>query len=222
MTQADFSAQPARTPKPPKAPMGIGRRIGVGVFWVLCLAVAAVSFPKFIPSVIEALPHLHIHFEARPAALITHIFSASIAMAILPFQAWAGLRIRRRSLHRWLGRVYVLACVVGGISGIALAIGGVSLSANSGFALLGALWAGSTLAGLFAARAGKIADHRRWMIRSGALTFAAVTLRLYMPFGFIAGYEQAEIFKVVAWACWVPNLLIAELLWNRKMAAKPA
>jgi hypothetical protein len=52
------------------------------------------------------------------------------------------------------------------------------------------------------------------MIRSAALTLAAVTLRLYLPFlamsmGFELGYS------LVAWLCWVPNILFAEWLLRR-------
>jgi hypothetical protein len=49
------------------------------------------------------------------------------------------------------------------------------------------------------------------MIRSFALTFAAVTLRLYLPFPMIWGFEFIEGYRIIAWLCWVPNLLIAEL-----------
>jgi hypothetical protein len=58
-------------------------------------------------------------------------------------------------------------------------------------------------------RAGEVAAHRRWMMRNFALTFAAVTLRLWMMtvtmvFGEISSYE------ITAWICWIPNLVIAE------------
>ena len=65
--------------------------------------------------------------------------------------------------------------------------------------------------------AGRIAEHQRWMVRSYALTFAAVTLRLEMPFFFIlGGMDYAEVSNYVAWLCWVPNLIIAELYLRRR------
>ena len=55
------------------------------------------------------------------------------------------------------------------------------------------------------------------MIRSYALTFAAVTLRLEMPFFFIlGGMDYAEVANYVAWLGWVPNLIIAELYLHRR------
>jgi hypothetical protein len=49
------------------------------------------------------------------------------------------------------------------------------------------------------------------MIRSYALTFAAVTLRIWLPLfqnGF--GMEFISAYVIIAWLCWVPNLLWAE------------
>jgi hypothetical protein len=50
------------------------------------------------------------------------------------------------------------------------------------------------------------------MVRNFALTFAAVTLRVWLPAGTAAGVPFAVAYPVVAWLCWVPNLLAAEAL----------
>ena len=65
-------------------------------------------------------------------------------------------------------------------------------------------------------RQGNRVDHRRWMIRSYALTLAAVTLRLYLPASFGLGVPFASAYPVIAWICWVPNLIVAEaiLAWR--------
>ena len=61
----------------------------------------------------------------------------------------------------------------------------------------------------------QVAEHRRWMVRSFSLTYAAVTLRIYLailpalPLAFVSGY------RVVSFLCWVPNLVLAELLLRR-------
>ena len=48
------------------------------------------------------------------------------------------------------------------------------------------------------------------MIRSYALTLAAVTLRIYIPIGQLAGFAYEPAYQTIAWLCWVPNLVIAE------------
>lgn len=188
----------------------VAAKLGRGGFWLLCILVALVSIPRFVPDVARMMPHTLVHFEARPFFFVPHVIAAGIALFILPFQASKKLREGRPKLHRWMGRVYVIACVIGGISGLGLALAGTTSTANLGFGMLAVVWVLSTLLAWRAARRRAFAAHRRWMIRSAALTFAAVTLRLYLPFGFIAGMNQSEIYTVVAWACWVPNLLIAE------------
>jgi predicted membrane protein DUF2306 len=54
--------------------------------------------------------------------------------------------------------------------------------------------------------------YQRWMTRSFSLAFAAVMLRIYLPVSLIAGIEYADAYPVIAWACWVPNLIVAQFL----------
>ena len=55
-------------------------------------------------------------------------------------------------------------------------------------------------------------SHRRWMIQQRALTFAAVTLRIYLPIAIVARLDvgAAPIRRSRSWA-WIPNLIVAEL-----------
>ncbi len=60
--------------------------------------------------------------------------------------------------------------------------------------------------------------HQQWMWRSYALTFAAVTLRVYI---FFTSYQfhlnDATAYATLAWLSWVPNLLVAEFLIRKKL-----
>jgi hypothetical protein len=107
--------------------------------------------------------------------------------------------------------LYVLAVVIGGVAALALAphsFGG--LIAHVGFGLLAVCWLGSTLNSYRHIRQRNLSMHRSWMIRSYALTLAAVTLRLYLPSSQVAGFPMTVAYPAIAWLCWVPNLLIAE------------
>jgi hypothetical protein len=56
------------------------------------------------------------------------------------------------------------------------------------------------------------------MIRSFALTLAAVTLRIYLPLGIMLNHGDFYTpYRAIAWLCWVPNLLLAEL-WLRAIS----
>ena len=56
------------------------------------------------------------------------------------------------------------------------------------------------------------------MIRNYALTFAAVTLRLWQTVFQVAGVEFIVGYMIVAWLSWIPNLLIAErMIWRGRI-----
>jgi hypothetical protein len=187
-----------------------------GVIWILCLIIALASWRFLVLGVEASMEFVAYHALERPIAFYLHIGLAPVALALLPFQFWQGLRQRRPAWHRWIGRAYGLAILLSGLGGLMMAIGTTSGPvAGLGFGVLALLWLGVTGRGIWLAIQGRIADHRRWMIRSGALTFAAVTLRLYLPLLFVTLGEEAG-YTLVAWACWVPNLLVAEWLLRRK------
>ena len=55
------------------------------------------------------------------------------------------------------------------------------------------------------------------MLRSFALIFGAVTLRIYLPISFALGFEFSSSYPVIAWVNWVPNILLIEW-WIRRDA----
>jgi hypothetical protein len=149
----------------------------------------------------------------RPVATLGHFGGSALALAIGGFQLHPGLRRRFGAVHRWMGRLYLVGVALGGAAGLWMALfanGG--LAGRLGFALLALSWLTCTARGYASIRARELQAHRRWMIRSYALTFAAVTLRLYIPAGQVAGIAFESAYPVIAWLCWVPNLLVAEWL----------
>src|SRR5690606_34610916 len=122
-----------------------------------------------------------------------HVVASPVALAIGAVQFLPRLRAARPGLHRWLGRAYGVAILVGGLGGLAMAptaSGGPV--ATWGFGLLAVLWIGTTAQAVRLAMARRFVEHRRWMARSYALTFGAVTLRLYLPFFLIGGMDYAQ------------------------------
>ena len=202
------------------------RSTGYGLLVVLCLSIAgyAVGVYSLLPIGSLVMPEMRATFEAHRVAVYLHVFGAAVAMALGPFQFSRRLRARRPDLHRWMGRLYLGAGVlIGGIAGMYMAYfawGGPV--ARVGFALLAAAWLHTGLRAYEAARARDFVAHRRWMVRNFALTFAAVTLRLYMPASMVAGIDAAIAYPAIAWLCWVPNLVVAELWFNRGRSAVTA
>jgi uncharacterized membrane protein len=188
----------------------IRKTLGWLIMTLLALAVAGYAFaivatPGLRPSLVEAL------LTERPVAAYAHFVGGAVALVAGAFQLNTWLRNRFLGIHRWLGRLYMSAVIGGGIAALALAphsFGGPV--ANLGFGLLGVFWIFSTLGAYWYIRQGNVRQHRGWMIRSYALTLAAVTLRLYLPSSQLAGLPMTVAYPAIAWLCWVPNLLVAE------------
>lgn len=151
--------------------------------------------------------------------IIIHAASAATALLLGPVQFLPAVRRRWPRVHRWTGRTYVVGCLVGGASALVLAAGVSSgVIAGAGFGTLGAVWMYVTGQGWRTARARRWPEHRRWMIRSFAMTFAAVTLRIYMPLAGVLGFDLMRAYPAIAWLCWVPNAILAELYLRRSGA----
>jgi uncharacterized membrane protein YozB (DUF420 family) len=78
--------------------------------------------------------------------------------------------------------------------------------------LLGLCWLMSGWMALAAIRRGDVTGHREWMVRNFALTFAAVTLRLWLPTLTAATGSFIDAYRTVVWLCWVPNAIVAEII----------
>ena len=151
------------------------------------------------------------------AWLPLHATSAAIALLVGPGQFSARLRARRPALHRLMGRIYVAACLIGGLSGLVLALGAsTGPVTTAGFALLAVGWVYSTAMAWRLAMRRQFDAHRTWMVRSFAFTFAAVTLRLYLPFAFVLPFDFAATYSAISFLCWVPNQLVAQWWLDRQ------
>lgn len=148
-------------------------------------------------------------------AFYIHITGGMLALLAGPFQFIKKLRNKNLKLHRTLGKIYLVAILfLAGPSGLFMAFyaegGGIAVV---GFAIMALLWLVTTYMAYETVRKRNIEAHKAWMVRSFALTFAAVTLRLYVPIA--SGYFHVAPFDVEAssaWVSWFPNLIVAEIL----------
>jgi len=183
---------------------------------LLALGVAGYAFVAYSVMPLGALVHpdMRAAFEAHRIAVYSHVFGAAFALLLGPFQFSTRLRRARPEIHRCVGRLYLLlGVVIGGVSGLylaAYAYGGAA--GRIGFGVLAVAWLYTGLRAYLAVRARKYPEHRAWMVRNFALAFAAVTLRIYLGLAVAVGWSFEVAYPVIAWLCWVPNLLLAETL----------
>jgi uncharacterized membrane protein len=185
---------------------------------VLAIGVAVGSLRYLLPGMPGAAPMVLANRYASTGALLLHAAVSATALGLGALQFFPRFRARWPAWHRRAGTLYVLACMVGGAAALALALGAsAGPIASAGFGLLGVSWLAATGQAWRYARARDFVRHRRWMIRSYALTLAAVTLRLYLPVLAIAHLDFTDGYRAISFLCWVPNLIVAEL-WLRRGA----
>nr|WP_106779567.1 DUF2306 domain-containing protein [Lysinibacillus timonensis] len=146
--------------------------------------------------------------------LYIHAISSLVALVLGPFLLSRKFRNKNQTKHKQMGMVYYICILFGGLSGLYLAFeatGGII--STIGFAFLAIFWLVSAGMALYKIKHRLVYLHRKWMIRNYALSLAAVTLRLWLLiFVLIGGFENYETsYMIIAWLCWVPNLLIAEI-----------
>lgn len=182
--------------------------------------VALVSFRYFVLSMdVAAGEPLVKRFTEYITPLLIHAGGGIIALLLGAWGFWGAFRNKYLSLHRWLGRIYLLAVLVGGLAGLYMAMSAFGgLPSRIGFSMLAALWLTTGAIAYRRIRQGNVQVHREWMIRNYALTFSAVMLRVWLPLFLALGYEFSEAYMTVAWLCWVPNLVVAELIIGKGKA----
>jgi hypothetical protein len=186
-------------------------------FWILA-ALLSVAIAAYSARYLLHPPRTPAEALGNPLGvpwLVVHVGGAVTALVLGSLQFAPGLR--RVGAHRWIGRTYVLGCLVGGAAGLVLAPGSsAGPIASAGFGSLAVVWIAVNLLGWRAALDRRFEDHRRWMIRSWALTLAAVTLRLYLPLVGVLDLPFLPWYRAIAFLCWVPNLIVAELYLRRR------
>jgi uncharacterized membrane protein len=189
----------------------------VRIGWVVLLLgalFAATNAVLFMTVDGHGSPQIKARFLSEPLMGWSHTMGGAVAAIIGPFQFLRFLRNRCRAVHVWLGRIYLLSVLAGGLAGLYFAISFSGDGAGKGFTFLAIAWLFTGSMAYRAIRRRDILTHRRWMIRNYALTFAAATLRVELAALLMSGVSFTVAYPTVAWSSWVPNLLIVET-WLR-------
>ncbi|MEZ4921775.1 MAG: DUF2306 domain-containing protein [Crocinitomicaceae bacterium] len=144
-----------------------------------------------------------------------HVISGMLIILIGPFQFLKKFRNKNLELHRKLGKIYAYGILmVGAPTGLIMAFyaeGGIPSTIS--FIIMSLLWFITTLMAVITVVKKDIISHQKWMYRSYALSFAAVTLRLLVPL--MSWYTELSYDFIVvstAWLSWIINLFVVELL----------
>ena len=150
-------------------------------------------------------------------AFYVHITSATLVAFLGLFQFSRWLRQKAPGLHRGIGKGYVLLTLaLAAPSGFVMA-----WFATGGFwgilcfLLLAVGWWTFTFLAWRKVVRGDLNAHRKWMIRSYALTVAALLLRFYLALSSNLMQDHGpDVYVLLAWASWVPNLIVVEVTFR--------
>jgi hypothetical protein len=193
--------------------VSVPARLGWGLMALFSALIALVSVRYLVPGAPGGAPAILANPATRFGFLTVHAGFASLALAIGSFQFLGVVRRRWPRWHRWNGTLYVVACLLAGSAGLVLSFGTTAGPiATAGFGLLALAWLFTTGNAWRLARARRFAEHEPWMMRSFALTLAAVTLRIYLPLSGVLHLDMDAAYRAISFLCWVPNLAIVEMM----------
>jgi uncharacterized membrane protein len=185
------------------------------IWWAMAFFAVQASFEglTYILGDLRAFdPIFREKYAAHLTLVRTHGVAGATALCVglLAFLRWT----RKERLHAWMGRLYGGAVLLAGTTAMPMALmaeGGVS--SRLAFFLQATFWVGTLLMAVRAARCGRFALHRRFMVRNYALTYSAVASRLLLNGLQHSGQEFADIYPLLSWT-WVMGLAMGEWwLW---------
>ncbi len=193
-----------------------------GFILLLIFYVGKVTFQEILPYF--SLDKLNYgRFWDYKWPLIFHISCGLIAMIIGPFQFWTTFRIKYINTHRMLGRIYLIAILIGTLSATNLAwTSGYKISFSWAFGLQGLAfaWISTALMAYISIRKRRMAQHKEWMIRSYVVTLGFFLFRILNNSDFVKSLipEFTERGVTIIWFCWAIPLLITEIVlsWKKK------
>ena len=149
------------------------------------------------------------------AGFYVHITTSLLVLVAGLLQFLPGLARRGPGLHRQLGKFYIIGILaLAAPSGLILArFANGGLAAQVGFSLQCLVWWLCTWRAYQAARQRQWSLHVAWMLRSYAVTLAALARRgeSYVMY-YVFETKPIETYLTVTWLSWVGNLVLVEIM----------
>lgn len=148
-----------------------------------------------------------------------HVYTSLFALFAGFTQFSNSILKKNKNIHRQIGKMYVIvvlffAAPSGFFIGLYANGGSTSIIA---FTTLALLWFVFTFKAFIAIKKGDVISHKKLMYRSYALAFSAVTLRLWkVILVFLFQPSPMDVYQIIAWLGWIPNLLFVEYLIFKK------
>lgn len=148
----------------------------------------------------------------------THIFAGMICISTALVQFSTLIIKKRKKIHIWSGRVYVMVVLlIGAPTGLYMSFFAKgSYRERLLFMFMAAYWFYTTLQGFTTILKKNVLAHKVWMIRSYSMAMTAVTFRVYYILLYFFGMDLLHNYEVSLWISVLGNMLMAELVIFRK------
>jgi len=150
--------------------------------------------------------------------LVPHILFALTALVAGPFQFSTKLREHNKSLHRMLGKLYIVSVLSGAVFAFIISqkfpFPGSTFQSQAATVTQAAIWFFTTFMAYVFACKNQIALHKIWMSRSYGITLIFIFARVLNPFRAFYNID-ADGFGVVLFLLMIFALVVPELLLNR-------
>jgi len=160
-------------------------------------------------------PEQKSEYAKHSISIVVHAVFGAIALFVGMLQLIKSIREKFPVYNVIFRRVYYFSVIISAIFGLYVATyaqGG--LVNKMGFFILDLVWIWSVIQAMIADKKSDMPGFRIWIVRNYALTFAAITLRLWLPLLWsIYDFQPShfsEIYQTLGFLCWVPNLIIVE------------
>jgi hypothetical protein len=171
---------------------------------------------------------LDAHFANLRALTLIHILPGIIFMILGPLQFVSALRSRHPALHRWSGRIFLLASAILGVAGLTMALGPTvgGWDEKSAILIFGSFFLVALAKALWHVLHRDYALHREWMIRGFAMGLAVAAIRPIMGMFFAAAVIQRQrpdphaFFGTAFWIGFLLSATAAEA-WIRYTRSRP-
>lgn len=159
-----------------------------------------------------ATPFLDGFMRINDLLLVSHMIAAVPCIILGPLLFYRGLLKANPKLHRKLGTFYVYGVFYSAITVIPLAMSKANPIPQTGFTVMAVIWFTVTWFGFMAARNKNFIAHRRWMMRSYAMSFAFIHVNVtYHWIGIYDMMEPISIKVMQSMVSWMFDLFVIEI-----------
>lgn len=188
----------------------------ISYFTYLIFLITIQYFPIDFDTAFLRIKQDEIILKHYQIAFFTHVYTSIFVLILGLFQISNWFRKKFTKWHKLMGKFYIgLILLAASPSGLLIgyyANGG--WISQIGFMLLALFWFYFTFQAYLFTRKRDFVRHRKFMYRSFALTLSAITLRL-LKVGVVEiwGLPPMDITRIIAWAGWLVNLILVEILF---------